>query len=190
IATAASLTVLEPTSNGIGGDAFALIWSRGKLYGLNASGPAPKKISADSVKRAGHAEMPRYGWLPVTVPGAPAAWAACSDRFGRLPLTEVLAPAIRYAEEGFPLTPVLGKHWKQAVEVYRGLDGDLFAPWFDTFAPGGDAPEIGQRWRSPDRSEEHTSELQSRENLVCRLLLAKKKATSPLRRLTPGRHIR
>src|SRR5690606_42154808 len=86
--------------------------------------------------------------------------------------------------------PILGKHWKQAVEVYRGLDGDLFAPWFDTFAPGGDAPEIGQRWRSPDRSEEHTSELQSRENLVCRLLLAKKKATSPLRRLTPGRHIR
>lgn len=153
IATAASLTVLEPTSNGIGGDAFALIWSRGKLYGLNASGPAPKKISADAVKRAGHAEMPRYGWLPVTVPGAPAAWAACSDRFGRLPLTEVLAPAIRYAEEGFPLTPVLGKHWKQAVEVYRGLDGDLFAPWFDTFAPGGDAPEIGQRWRSPDHAK-------------------------------------
>ena len=74
IATAASLTVLEPTSNGIGGDAFALIWSRGKLYGLNASGPAPKKISADAVKRAGHAEMPQYGWLPVTVPGAPAAW--------------------------------------------------------------------------------------------------------------------
>ena len=97
--------------------------------------------------------MPRYGWLPVTVPGAPAAWAACSDRFGRLPLTEVLAPAIRYAEEGFPLTPVLGKHWKQAVEVYRGLDGDLFAPWFDTFAPGGDAPEIGQRWRSPDHAK-------------------------------------
>ncbi len=109
--------------------------------------------SADAVKRAGHAEMPRYGWLPVTVPGAPAAWAACSDRFGRLPLTEVLAPAIRYAEEGFPLTPVLGKHWKQAVEVYRGLDGDLFAPWFDTFAPGGDAPEIGQRWRSPDHAK-------------------------------------
>ncbi|WP_106344588.1 gamma-glutamyltransferase family protein [Planifilum fimeticola] len=153
IATAASLTVLEPTSNGIGGDAFALIWFQGRLYGLNASGPAPKGISLEAVKRAGHAEMPRFGWLPVTVPGAPAAWAACSGRFGRLPLTEVLAPAIRYAEEGFPLTPVLGKHWKRAAEVYRRLDGDLFAPWFDTFAPGGDAPEIGERWRSPDHAK-------------------------------------
>src|SRR5690606_5523625 len=104
IATAATLTVVEPTSNGIGGDAFALIWFRGQLYGLNASGPAPMGISSEAVKKQGHTEMPRFGWLPVTVPGAPAAWATCAERFGRLPLTEVLAPAIRYAEEGFPLT--------------------------------------------------------------------------------------
>jgi gamma-glutamyltranspeptidase / glutathione hydrolase len=153
IATAATLTVVEPTSNGIGGDAFALIWFRGQLYGLNASGPAPMGISSEAVKKQGHTEMPRFGWLPVTVPGAPAAWTACAERFGRLPLTEVLAPAIRYAEEGFPLTPVLGKHWKRAVELYRRLDGDLYAPWFDTFAPGGDAPKIGERWRSPDHAK-------------------------------------
>ena len=72
---------MEPTSNGIGGDAFALIWFRGQLYGLNASGPAPMGISSEAVKKQGHTEMPRFGWLPVTVPGAPAAWATCAGAF-------------------------------------------------------------------------------------------------------------
>ncbi|MED4918101.1 gamma-glutamyltransferase, partial [Geobacillus thermodenitrificans] len=75
IATAACLTVVEPTSNGIGGDAFALVWTNGKLYGLNASGYAPAAISLDVLKERGYTEMPKYGFAPVTVPGAPAAWA-------------------------------------------------------------------------------------------------------------------
>ncbi|HCX78270.1 MAG TPA: gamma-glutamyltransferase, partial [Firmicutes bacterium] len=90
----------EPTSNGIGSDAFALIWFKGKLQGLNASGPAPRSISPEKLKKAGITEIPRYGFVPVTVPGAPGAWAECSRRFGALPLTEVLAPAIDYARKG------------------------------------------------------------------------------------------
>src|SRR5690554_6365634 len=74
VATAACLTVVEPTSNGIGSDAFALIWTEGKLHGLNSSGPAPSALSIEAVKAAGYKEMPRHGFVPVTVPGAPAAW--------------------------------------------------------------------------------------------------------------------
>ena len=74
IATAACLTVVEPTSNGIGGDAFALVWIDGKLHGLNSSGPAPKSISIDGLKNKGYDEIPKFGVIPVTVPGAPAAF--------------------------------------------------------------------------------------------------------------------
>ncbi len=150
IATAACLTVVEPTSCGIGGDAFALVWTRGKLYGLNASGPAPRKISLEAVKKAGYKEMPRYGWYPVTVPGAPSAWAELSRRFGKLPLTRVLAPAIEYAYKGYPVSPVVGKYWKEAFDDYRkNTEGEVFKYWFETFAPQGRVPEIGQVWRSP-----------------------------------------
>lgn len=158
IATAASLTVVEPTSNGIGGDAFALVWTKGQLYGLNGSGPAPKDISIEKVKERGHDEIPKFGWLPVTVPGAPGAWVELSERFGRLPLTEVLKPAIDYAETGYPLSPILAKFWKSAHEKYKEvLDGDEFKHWFETFAPNGKAPEIGEVWNSPG----HASTLRS-----------------------------
>lgn len=153
VAAAAALTVVEPTSNGIGGDAFALIWTRGKLHGLNASGPAPAALSIDSLKRADVEAIPRWGFIPVTVPGAPSAWAELSARFGRLPLTEVLRPAIEYAENGYPLTPTLGHYWKRGFEVYRdNLKGEEFRSWFETFAPEGRAPEIGEVWRSPDQA--------------------------------------
>ncbi len=143
IATAATLTVVEPTSNGIGGDAFALVWVKGELHGLNASGPAPKSISIDAVKAKGHEKMPTHGLLPVTVPGVPSAWAELSRRFGKLPLTEVLAPAIKYAEEGYPLSPVLAKYWKAAYNKYKETFKDPeFKSWFDTFAPEERAPEI------------------------------------------------
>jgi gamma-glutamyltranspeptidase/glutathione hydrolase len=150
IATAACLTVVEPTSNGIGGDAFAIIHFQGKQYGLNSSGPAPRAISAEQLTKMGLREMPSYGWIPVTVPGAPAAWAEMSRRFGRLPLAQALEPAIRYAEEGYPVSPVLSDNWNQAVQLYnRELQGDLFAHWFATFAPEGRAPQAGEIWRSP-----------------------------------------
>lgn len=150
IATAAALTVVEPTSNGIGSDAFALVWAGGKLHGLNSSGPAPMAISIDALARAGVTQMPKFGFTPVTVPGAPGAWAELSARFGRQPLTEVLAPAVQYAEQGYPLSPTLGTFWKRAADNYKqALSGPEFQHWFDTFTPGGDAPAIGEIWRSP-----------------------------------------
>ncbi|MGI6366103.1 MAG: gamma-glutamyltransferase family protein [Bacillota bacterium] len=153
IATAACLTVVEPTSNGIGSDAFALIWTQGKLHGLNASGPAPRAISIEALKQAGIQEMPRYGFTPVTVPGAPGAWAECNRRFGRLPLREVLAPAIGYAREGYPLSPILAKYWGIAFRNYsQNLQGEEFQSWFETFAPGGRAPRAGEMWSSEDHA--------------------------------------
>ncbi|SDC10146.1 gamma-glutamyltranspeptidase / glutathione hydrolase [Melghirimyces thermohalophilus] len=153
IATAAALTVLEPTSNGIGGDAFALVWTGGNLHGLNASGPAPGALDIDSVRRAGYERMPRYGWLPVTVPGAPAGWSELSRRFGKLPLTQVLEPAARYAEEGYPLTPVLAHYWEKGFRTFQDqLQGEEFASWFRTFAPEGRAPRAGEIWRSADHA--------------------------------------
>ncbi|MEK5444818.1 gamma-glutamyltransferase [Fredinandcohnia sp. FSL W7-1320] len=158
IATAACLTVVEPTSNGIGGDAFALVWVKGELHGLNSSGPAPKSISIDKVKEQGHTSMPTHGLLPVTVPGVPAAWAELSKRFGKLPLSEVLKPAIDYAENGYPISPILGKNWKVSFNRFKEIfQGDEYKNWFDTFAPNGRAPEIGEVWRSPD----HASTLRS-----------------------------
>lgn len=158
IATAACLTVVEPTSNGIGGDAFALVWTKGELHGLNASGPAPKSISIEAVKERGHESMPKFGWIPVTVPGAPSAWAALSKRFGKLPLTEVLKPAIDYARNGFPVSPTLGKYWNSAYNAYKkNLEGPEFASWFETFAPNGRAPKVGEIWKS----EGHAKTLES-----------------------------
>lgn len=155
IATAACLTVVEPTSNGIGGDAFALVWTKDKqLHGLNASGPAPKSISIEKLKDLGHGKMPVTGWIPVTVPGVPAAWAALSERFGRLPLTEVLKPAIEYARNGYPLSPTLSKYWKRAYTAYKQrLQGPEFEEWFRVFAPNGKAPEIGEIWSSEDHAK-------------------------------------
>ncbi|MBS3872372.1 MAG: gamma-glutamyltransferase family protein [Dethiobacter sp.] len=150
IATAACLTVVEPTSNGIGSDAFAIVWHKGQLYGLNASGGAPQTISLEALRRQGHTEMPKFGFAPVTVPGAVAGWAALSERFGRLPLTEVFAEAIELAEGGFPLSPTLGHSWKRALTADRKqFTGCEFDPYFALFAPNGRPPEIGEMWRSP-----------------------------------------
>lgn len=150
VAAAACLTVVEPTSNGIGGDAFALVWAGERLYGLNSSGPSPRSISIEKVLERGYEKIPRYGWIPVTVPGAPAAWAALIERFGRLSLQEVLQPAVDYAEEGYPVTPTTGRSWQLACKHYQEvLKGEEFRHWFDTFAPGGRPPKIGEIWRSP-----------------------------------------
>lgn len=153
VATAAALTVLEPASNGIGGDAFALVWTGGKLYGLNASGPAPGTLSIKALKSAGYTEMPKLGVVPVTVPGAPAGWAELSRRFGRLTLAEALEPAARYAEEGYPLPPGLARHWAKAAGIYAS-QGEVLkgSAWFETFAPGGRTPASGEIWRSPDHA--------------------------------------
>ncbi|GLG02467.1 gamma-glutamyltransferase [Alicyclobacillus hesperidum subsp. aegles] len=154
VAAAAALAVVEPTSNGIGSDAFAIVWHDGKMYGLNSSGRSPALLSFDALAARGIAEMPTHGWLPVTVPGAPSAWAALSERFGRVPLREALAPAVAYAEDGFPVAPVTSVNWRRAVEAYRSrLCGALHEPFFKVFAPGGAPPQAGACFRNPDAAQ-------------------------------------
>ncbi|MCL1999382.1 MAG: gamma-glutamyltransferase [Turicibacter sp.] len=153
VATAACLTVVEPTSNGIGSDAFALVWTKGKLHGLNSSGCSPKNISIEKAKAQGYDAMPVFGWTPVTVPGAPAAWAELVRKFGRLSLAEILKPAIDYAEQGFPISPVLGYFWERAFAAYSRLKGEEFEEWFKVFAPKGKAPKVGEMWRSQAHSD-------------------------------------
>jgi gamma-glutamyltranspeptidase/glutathione hydrolase len=157
IATAAALTVLEPTSNGIGGDLFALVWMGSELHGLNASGAAPAALSLEALTERHGGEMPRHGWTPVTVPGAVRGWADLHARFGRLPFADVLAPAIRSAREGYPLSPVLAANWARAIRIYRGLKLPILEEWFRVFAPGGFTPAPGALWRS----EGHARTLES-----------------------------
>ncbi len=159
VAAAAALTVTEPTANGIGGDAFALIWNEKdrRLFGLNSSGPAPALADIPRILADGNdvnGRMPVRGWTPVTVPGVPMAWAEISRRFGALPLAQALAPAVRYAREGYPVSPSIARSWQQAYENYRKtLDAPCFAAWFDTFAPGGRAPAAGELVRLPDHAD-------------------------------------
>ena len=154
VAMAACLTVVEPTSNGIGGDAFALVWTKGRLHGLNSSGFAPAAADPEALRARGLTEMPLYGWDAVTVPGAPAAWAELNSRFGRLPLEQVMAPAVYYAENGFPLSPTVSYLWKKAFGVFRKkLKGEEFASLFDSFTLDGRAPEAGEIWRSPAQAQ-------------------------------------
>ncbi|MEG2172555.1 MAG: gamma-glutamyltransferase family protein, partial [Desulfovibrionaceae bacterium] len=149
IATAACLTVVEPTCNGLGGDAFAQVWDGATLHGLNSSGPSPRLLTLEKVRAQGHTTMPHLGVLPITVGGIPAAWAALSARFGRLPLTQVLEPAITYAAEGFPLSPVVADLWAHAYANFVACGAPWLRNWFDTFAPQGRAPFAGEMWSLP-----------------------------------------
>lgn len=149
IATAITLTVVEPTSNGIGADAFALVWDGQRLHGLNGSGRAPAALSLDLLRDLAGGVMPTRGWLPVTVPGAPAAWRDLHSRFGKLPFSQLFEPAIRYASEGYPLSPILAHYWGYAANAYAQSNGPEFRGWTETFAPGGRAPRVGEMWRSP-----------------------------------------
>ena len=158
VAAAAALTVVEPTANGLGSDAFAILWSEKeqKLRGLNSSGPAPRLASIERILEDGKddaGKMPRHGWTPVTVPGAVKAWAEISSRYGRLPFASLLAPAIAYARDGYPCAPNLSESWKASYRGYRKqLTGEAFRGWFDTFASGDHAPEAGEIVRLPDHA--------------------------------------
>lgn len=153
LATAIALTVVEPVSNGIGGDGFGLIWTGGKLHGLNASGPAPMAVDAQTLRKQGLSKLPDRGWLPITVPGLPSGWASLSKRFGRLPFPKLFEPAIAYAEEGHPLSPEVGKAWEASARIFSPLKNDpVFRAWFDTFTPAGQTPKAGERWKSPDHA--------------------------------------
>ncbi|MFG6137907.1 gamma-glutamyltransferase family protein [Halomonas sp. B23F22_10] len=159
IATAAALTVVEPTGCGIGGDAFALVWianddqGNGELHGLNASGVAPQALTREALIEAGHEQVPLYGWTPVTVPGTPAAWSELSRRFGKLDFASLLEPAIRLAREGFPVSPVIASLWQRDTATFhKHLEGEATRPWFDTFTFDGRAPEAGEWFRNEDQA--------------------------------------
>ncbi len=142
VATAITLTVVEPTMNGIGGDAFALVWAEGRLHGLNASGRAPTAWSA--ARFAQRESMPTEGWDSVTVPGAVSGWAALSERFGRLPFVDLFEPAIEYAERGYLVSPVIAWQWSNAIDRLRNQPG-----YREAFMPGGLAPGPGEVFRFP-----------------------------------------
>ncbi len=164
VAAATALTVLEPSANGIGGDAFALIWQGGRLYGLNASGPAPRAMTAEALRKDGYERMPSLGIASVTVPGAPAGWAALSRRFGALPLKTVMRPAVGYALHGAPVSPIVADCWEQSFRLYAAQKNENFKYWFEVFAPLGRAPHPGEIWACPDmaRSLEAIAESDAR----------------------------
>jgi len=154
VATAAALTVVEPTSNGIGGDAFALVWSNGELHGLNASGPAPMAADAQFLRDKGYTDIPQRSIYSVTVPGVPAAWASLIGRFGKLNMLQALKPAIEYAENGFPVSPTVAGLWKEAFNLYSKQSKlPEYAEWFNVFALDKKTPAAGEFWCSPLHAE-------------------------------------
>lgn len=154
IATAACLTVVEPTANGIGSDNFALVWMKDKLHGMASQGYSPEGISLEKVREKADT-MPIYGWTPVTVPGAPAGWAALNERFGNLSLLECLEPAINYAREGFPVSVTVAKAWKRAAQNYKKQEKNYkeLGSWFRTFTKDGRTPEPFEIWTLPDHAK-------------------------------------
>ena len=144
IAAAVALTVVEPTSNGIGSDAFAILWDGAALHGLNASGRSPRALGPAHF--VGRDAIPTRGWAPVTTPGAVSAWVELWRRFGRLPFAELFEPAIAYAREGFPLSPLTARGWAASAPAFAASPD-----WQRDFAPGGRVPAAGETWRFPDQ---------------------------------------
>ena len=146
LATAITLTVVEPTSNGIGSDAFCILWDGKKLHGLNASGRSPSGWSLDRFK--GVPAMPQRGWDSVTVPGAVSAWRDLSEKFGKLPFADLFEPAIKYASEGYMVTPTIARLWANQVPELQSQPG--FA---DAFMPRGRAPAPGEKFSFPAQAK-------------------------------------
>jgi gamma-glutamyltranspeptidase/glutathione hydrolase len=147
VAAAAVLNVTEPYMTGIGGDMFALVWSaeEGGLVGLDATGRAGSKASAETLREAGETRVPYQGPRSVTVPGALSGWQALLDRFGTMTLGQVLQPAIRIAEEGYPVTPIIARDWRNTADLLRENPGAAA-----TFLLDGQGPLAGQWFRNPD----------------------------------------
>lgn len=141
IAAAAALTIVEPVSNGLGGDAFAILWDGQQLHGLNASGPAPEAWSVDYFNTKHGGRIPGHGWDSVTVPGMVAGWVELSERFGCLPFAELFEPAIELAERGYLVPPIVQKKWAAAVPVLKRQPGFARA-----FMPEDRAPAVGEKF--------------------------------------------
>ena len=155
IAANAALGLMEPTGSGMGGDLFALVWDpkAKKLYGYNGSGRAPLGQTLEQLKaRLGsRTAIPSFGALSVSVPGAVDGWFALHGRFGRLPIRDVLAPAIAYARDGFPLSPYIAQGWAGNVRrLLASPDVEEKDNLRATFSRDGKTPEAGQIWRNPD----------------------------------------
>jgi gamma-glutamyltranspeptidase/glutathione hydrolase len=148
VATAAVMTLVEPCSNGLGSDAFAIVWDGERLQGLNASGHAPAAWTPEYFRQrhAGRGTMPTRGWDAVTVPGAVSAWAALSERFGKLPFANLMAPAIEIAERGYAVPVIVQQKWALASRVHELVQQPGFA---ETFLPRGRAPEVGELFKLP-----------------------------------------
>ena len=147
IAAAAVMTLVEPCSNGLGSDAFCILWDGSKLHGLNASGPAPAAWTPEYFRRKYGADPswpPIRGWDSVTVPGAVAGWVALSERFGKLPFADLLAPAIEVAERGYAVPIIVQQKWVAAAPILESMPG-----WAEAFLPHGRPPEVGERFAFP-----------------------------------------
>lgn len=153
VAMAAAMPLLEPTGNGVGGDCFALVWIEAdkKLYGLNASGVAPMALSLETLQKRGLAAMPREGWLPTMVPGAPAGWAELNRRFGTRTLSELFAPAVAYARDGVPVPVNVARQWEtDAKRIAKAMASDPapHAYWWKAFMkPDGSPYRAGDLFR-------------------------------------------
>lgn len=145
LATAITLTLVEPVSNGIGSDLFAIVWDGERLHGLNASGRSPAAWTPDYF--GGAQAMPQRGWNTVTVPGCVSGWRMLSERFGRLAFERLFEPAIRYGREGYLVSPTIARQWAQQARELKDQPG--FA---ETFMPGGRTPAAGERFRFPEHA--------------------------------------
>jgi len=147
IAANAALGLMEPTGSGMGGDLFAIVWDAKtkRLYGLNASGRSPKALTLAIFKEKGLKEIPPFGPLPVTVPGCVDGWFSLHERFGKLPMKDILEPTIQYAEEGFPVTEVIGYYFGRSVEYFS----KKFPNVKETYMSDGEPPYKGKVFRNP-----------------------------------------
>ena len=146
--------VVAPMMNGVGGDLFAIVHdaASGSLHGINASGCAPGALTIDRLRAEGITSMPQSGIHSVTIPGAVAGWSALLGRFGRLPLAEILAPAIQVAEAGFPVPEITAAEWLGGEPLLRAN-----AEASRVYLPGGDVPAVGEIFRNPDLASTYRS---------------------------------
>ena len=146
IAVNACLGLMEPTANGLGGDLFAIVWDpkTRKLVGLNASGRAPLALTADKVPPEKDGTIPLYSPYSWTVPGCADGWFELHAKYGKLPMSRLLEPAIHFAEDGFPLSPVIAENWAASIKRFADMPG-----FREVFMPGGRAPAEGEIFRNP-----------------------------------------
>lgn len=147
IAANAALGLMEPTGNGIGGDLFAIVWDAKseQLYGLNASGRSPRSLSREYFVDQGMESIPPYGPLPVSIPGTVDGWFELHGRFGKLPMTQILAPTIRYARNGHPVHETIQHYWSLSVDRLAEYPG-----FTEQMTIDGRAPEVGELWKNPN----------------------------------------